>query len=113
MLEIKTIVKALCDVKAFDDEVNYHINADYVLNTRQIIPIADGAVLYAELERITDEDEEEDEEEEDMAIWSISRIKPSRPYACSKCGFSPDMSINGSLPKRCPSCGRAMCPPIV
>lgn len=110
MLEIKTIVKCISDAKVFDEEVNSLINNGYILTLRQMVPIMDGAVLYAELER-AEADEEDDPDS--VSIWATSR-NPERPYYCDACGYTPDMTKSGGkLPNICPECHRQMVPPVV
>lgn len=111
MLEIKTIVKCISDAKVFDEEVNYCINNGYDLTLRQMVPIMDGAVLYAELER-TEKDEEEEGDDDDVSIWSVSR-NPVYPYFCDACGYTPDVNKSGGkLPSICPKCHRQMVQPV-
>lgn len=111
MLEIKTIVRPLNESNLFDEEVNSLINNGYILTLRQMVPIMDGAVLYAELERV-EEDEEDDDNPDDVSIWSMSR-NPSSPYYCEECGYTPDMTKSGGkLPNICPGCHRQMVPPV-
>ena len=101
MLEIKTISNR---AKAeFDAEVNAALREGWELVKREclIVGADHSPVLYAELERIIDEDESCTDIFE-SATWDITR-DPFHPYRCSACGFK---AVN--ITDTCPDCGCTM-----
>lgn len=107
MLEIKTIIYRADDMEDFDKEVNGALADGWELTKRELLPPCEGPtrywerVLYAELERMTEEEEDE-EPEDDVAEWVVSR-NPSAPYRCNKCGHSTATPV-----PVCPNCERTM-----
>lgn len=104
MLEIKTIWKELVNSNLFDDAVNEAIAEGWELVRREVLPRRTEfgeTLLYAEFERIIEEQEEE-YAPVDFAKWEITR-DPHHPYRCSNCGFK---AINNIAV--CPSCSASM-----
>lgn len=104
MLEIKTILMSTNYTSQFDEEVNEFLADGWELVRRDVITQSSNNFepkLYAELERMTEEEEGE-EPEDDVAEWVVSR-NPSAPYRCNKCGHS-----TATPAPRCPGCGRTM-----
>lgn len=108
MLEIKTITRKVDNQKDFDAEVNKALAEGWELVKRELLPPFEGPTrfweraLYAELERVTEDEEEEEPEDDGAAEWIVSR-NPSAPYRCNKCGHS-----TATPAPRCPGCDRTM-----
>lgn len=108
MLEIKTIIYAVDERKDFDKAVNKALADGWELVRREILPPYEGdtrlweQALYAELERMIEEEEDEEPEDDGIAEWVVSR-NPSAPYRCNKCGHS-----TATPAPCCPGCKRAM-----
>lgn len=109
MLEIKTIWGEIINSNIFDDDVNKALAEGWELVRRDVLPrrVETGnTLLYAELERYTEEPQEEEPEDDDLARWVFSRRNPLEPYHCSSCGYPADPSK--ALPSLCPNCQRKM-----
>ncbi len=105
MLEIKTIVHRIDDSDLFDDYVNDAIEKGWELVRRDIVtPHAPDryTLLYAELERIIEEESKEPEFDGSTAVWEITR-DPHYPYKCSACGCK-----TAHIVPKCPLCDRIM-----
>lgn len=109
MLEIKTIWGAMKDSNIFDNDVNEALAEGWELVRREILPrqIATGdTLLYAELERYTDEPEEEEPGDDDTAHWEFYRRNILHPYKCSSCGW--ELDADQPISARCPNCKKRM-----
>lgn len=109
MLEIKTIWSELAYSNQFDTKVNSALAEGWELVRRDVLPRQvehSDTLLYAELERYTEESQEEEPEDDDLARWVFSRRNPLEPYHCSTCGYPADPSK--ALPSLCPNCQRRM-----
>lgn len=109
MLEIRTIIVASTLPGKFDTEVNNLLKEGWELVRRDVLPPYEGECmtcpqrLYAELERIVDEQtDDEDDEDTESAEWWITR-DPTKPYRCSKCEYKSTIKW-----PRCPSCDKPM-----
>ena len=107
MLEIKTIIERLDRVTHFDEMINNALAEGWELVRRDVLPpmaMRNGdqtySVLYAELERIVDEQDED--APVDFARWVVSR-NPHNPYRCSACGYTANEQW-----ATCPGCSASM-----